>query len=136
MYFLMKKFVAYGLLVIFIFSCSVNDDSLPQFYNEFLPIKSTTLPEQFHMGNTYEITLTYIRPTTCYAFNSIFNEEEGNVITLAIVANVAVGTNNCEIVNDEMETSFNFTANHMGSYIFKLWQGENNYLIVEVPVVD
>ncbi|MCX7548836.1 hypothetical protein OS188_12815 [Xanthomarina sp. F1114] len=123
-------------MAIFIFSCSVSDDSSPQFYNEFLPIESTTLPEQFRLGDTYDITLTYIRPSTCYAFNNIYNKEQGNEITLAVVANVAYQTDNCETVNEEMETSFNFTANHNGSYVFKLWQGENTYLIVEVPVVE
>ncbi|WP_229736560.1 hypothetical protein [Bizionia arctica] len=132
----MKKFVAYCLLVLFIFSCSVSDDSAPQFYNEFLPIESTNLPDQFHFGDTYEITLTYIRPTSCYAFNSIYKEQVVNEITLAIVANVALGTNNCESLNEEMEISFNLTANRNGPYIFKLWQGQDNYMIIEVPVIE
>jgi hypothetical protein len=36
----------------------------------------------------------------------------------------------------ETETSFIFEASEGGSYIFKFWQGENNYMVVEVPVVD
>ena len=118
------------------FSCSSNDDYSQDFYNEMLPIERANFPDQFQLGKTYEITLTYIRPSTCYGFNNIYNVQEANVQTLAIVANVAAQTDNCITLNEEMEASFNFTANHRGSYIFKLWQGEKNYLIIEVPVEE
>ncbi|MCX7551381.1 hypothetical protein [Xanthomarina sp. F2636L] len=132
----MKKFVAYYLLVSFIFSCSTSDDSAQDVYYEILPVESAIVPDQFHLGDTYEITLTYIRPSTCYAFNNIYFVQEANERTVAVVAYVVSGNNNCETLNEEMETSFNLKATQSGSYIFKFWQGGNNYMVVEVPVVD
>ena len=136
MYFLMKKFVDYCLMVVFIFSCSISDDGSQDIYYELLPVETATLPDEFHLGDTYEITLTYIRPSTCYAFNNIYYLKEGNQRTVAIVAYLVSGNNNCETLNEEMETSFNFKATNSGSYIFKFWLGDSNYQTVVVPVVD
>lgn len=132
----MKKFVAYILLAIFIFSCSTSDDSSQEYVYEILPVESATLPDQFYLGDTYEITLTYIRPTSCYAFNNIYYLQEANERTIAVVATVITGNNYCETLGEETETSFNFKATELGSYIFKFWQGEDNYMVVEVPVVN
>jgi hypothetical protein len=136
MYFLMKKFIAYCLFVLFIFSCSSSDDSSQDSEYEILPVESATLPDQFHLGDTYEITLTYIRPTSCYTFSNIYSIEEGHDLTLAVVAYVVLGNNYCETLDVETETSFNFEASESGSYVFKFWQGGDNYMVVEVPVID
>lgn len=132
----MKKFVAYCLLVMFIFSCSNSDDTTQDVYYEILPVESATLPDQFHLGDTYEITLTYIRPSTCYAFNNIYYLKEANERTVAVVAYVVSDNNTCVTLNEEMETSFDFKATNSGSYIFKFWQGDDNYMVVEVPVIE
>jgi hypothetical protein len=131
----MKKVIA-CLFVFLIISCSTNDDSTPDIYYEILPIESAVLPDEFQLGDTYEITLTYIRPSTCYAFNSIYYLQETNKRTVAIVAYIVSGNNNCETLNEEMEASFDFKATNSGYYIFKFWQGGDNYMTVEVPVVD
>lgn len=132
----MKKLVAYYLILFFILSCSPQDDGSPDVIYEMLPVESATLPDEFLLGHTYEITLTYIRPSTCYGFNNIYYLKEANERTIAIVAYLVSGNNNCETLNEETETSFNFKATNGGSYIFKFWQGENNYMIVEVPVIE
>jgi hypothetical protein len=88
------------------------------------------------LGDTYEITLTYIRPTSCYTFSNIYYLQEANERTIAVVAYVVLNNNYCETLDAETETSFIFEASEGGSYIFKFWQGENNYMVVEVPVVD
>lgn len=132
----MKKLVAYYLILFFILSCSPQDDGSPDVIYEMLPVESATLPDEFLLGHTYEITLTYIRPSTCYGFNNIYYLKEANERTIAIVAYLVSGNNNCETLNEEMETSFNFKATNSGSYIFKFWLGDSNYQTVVVPVVD
>ncbi|MFL0352949.1 hypothetical protein [Xanthomarina sp. GH4-25] len=131
----MKKLIVY-LFVCFIFSCSTNDDSSQGFYYEILPVESAILPEEFTLGDVYEITLTYIKPSTCYAFNNIYNTEDANEHKIAIVTYVSLVDNNCETLDEEVETSFSFKAENSGTYIFKFWQGDDNYMVVEVPVVD
>ena len=131
----MKKNIAYIILVLFIFSCSDNDDSSSKFYNETLPVESVNLPEEFRLGETYNITITYIRPTTCYGFNSLYFEKNGYQNTIAVVANVALDNDSCKTLDEEMETSFVFSAGEKGPYIFKFWKGKRDYLIIEVPVI-
>ncbi|WP_233586851.1 hypothetical protein [Formosa maritima] len=131
----MKKIIA-CLFVFLIFSCSTNDDSTQDVYYEILPIESAVLPEEFHLGDVYEITLTYIKPSTCHAFNNIYFEQELNERTLAVVAYVTSGNGNCQPTEIEAEASFDFKAENAGPYIFKFWQGGDNYLVVVVPVVD
>lgn len=131
----MKKLIA-CLFVFLIISCSTSDDSSQDIYYEILPVESAVMPDEFHLGDTYEITLTYIRPTSCYAFNNIYNVQEANEHKLAIVAYLVSGNDNCETLNEEMEASFDFKATHSGSYIFKFWQGGDDYMVIEVPVID
>ena len=56
--------------------------------------------------------------------------------------NYNVQDNNCNDLSDELvEATFNFIVTSNGSYIFKFWQGvdendEDQYLIIEVPVID
>ena len=135
----MKKLLI-CLFTLSIFSCSIGDDT-PDTHFEILPVESIVIPEEFDLGVTYEIMLTYIRPSTCHAFNDIYYVAELNERTVAIVTTVFNGGNNCEEIATELETSFNFKATSSGSYIFKFWQGEDDngedqYLTIEVPVID
>ena len=135
MYFLMKKLIA-CLFVFLIISCSPNDDGSQDIIYEILPVESAVLPDEFILGDVYEITLTYIKPSTCYAFNNIYYLKESNIRTIAVVTYQVSNNNYCETLNEEVETSFEFEAVESGTYIFKFWQGDDNYMVVEVPVVD
>ena len=135
MCFLMKKLIA-CLFVFLFFSCSTNDDSTQDIYYEILPVESAVLPDEFQLGEVYEITLTYIRPSTCHAFNNMYYLEELNERTVAVVAYVISGNGNCQPTDIEAEASFDLKAEDSGSYVFKFWQGGDNYLVIEVPVVD
>jgi hypothetical protein len=135
MYFLMRKIIA-CLFVFLIFSCSTSDDGSQDVYYEILPVESAVLPDEFQLGEVYEITLTYIKPSTCHAFSNIYSLTELNVNTIAVVSYIAADNSNCQSTETEAETSFDFTVENSGSYIFKFWQGGDNYMIIEVPVVD
>jgi len=135
----MKKLVVF-LFTLCIFSCSIDDDNETA-YNVFLPIEEATVPVEFERGEVYDIFVSYLRPTTCHAYNDIYYVKEGNERLVAVMATVFEGSFECEELDDILEASFSFKAGEEESYVFKFWQGEDDngedkYLIIEVPVVD
>ena len=135
----MKKLLVL-LIGLTIFSCNSADDSLDD-YQEAMPIESVTLPQEFIVNEEYDITLTYLRPTTCHAFNDILYQKLNNERTIHVIGTVFQNNGNCTELNTELEASFNFKPTLAGTYTFKFWQGiddneEDIYLIEEITVVD
>ncbi|MFI1772694.1 hypothetical protein [Thalassobellus citreus] len=135
----MKRLLVLCLTLI-LASCSVDGDSTN--YNfEVLPVESVDIPDEFVLGETYPITISYFRPSTCHSFKEFYYLKENNVRTVAPI-NFVVEENNCiELPAALVEETFNFTVTSNGSYIFKFWQGEDSngddqYLTIEVPVID
>ncbi len=65
----MKKYVLLlGVVISTLTSCNIGDD-MESFYLEVLPIESVEMPEEFIFGETHEIFMDYIRPTSCHVFN-------------------------------------------------------------------
>jgi len=120
-------------------SCSVDDDST-SFSFEVLPVESVDIPDEFELGETYPITVSYLRPSTCHGFKEVYYLKENNERTVAPITYV-FDNNDCETLEDNLvEATFNFIVTSNGSYIFKFWQGEDTdgetqYLIIEVPVI-
>ncbi|MCD2258183.1 hypothetical protein [Psychroserpens luteolus] len=136
----MKKIFLLSFLMFSLFSCNISDDNNPNFYYEALPIESVVIPETFQFGETYEILLTYIKPTDCHVYNNLFYESDLNQRDIAIVTAV-FPDNGCNDLNEEEEVSFNFKVTNTGTYTFRFWQGNDEsgldtYLIVEVPVEE
>jgi len=136
----MKKLVALSLALFLFASCSIDDDS--QNYSfEILPVESVDIPDSFTLGETYPITVSYFKPSTCHSFKEFYYLRENNERTVAAI-NYVFENNSCETLTDELvEATFNFIVTSNGSYIFKFWQGEDasgedQYLIIEVPVID
>lgn len=135
----MRKLVVF-LLTLFVFSCSVDDNNDVTHF-ELLPVEDALVPNEFERGETYEITVYYIRPSSCHAYNDIYYIRESNERTVAVMTTVYQNTNGCETISDELDATFEFRAGNLDSYIFKFWQGEDDngedqYLIIEVPVID
>ncbi|TXG37101.1 hypothetical protein [Seonamhaeicola maritimus] len=136
----MKRVIMLCLTLIFFASCSVDDDSA-DFSFEILPVESVDIPTEFELGEVYPITISYFRPSTCYAFNDFYYLKDLNERTVAPI-NYVFERNDCETLEDELvEVSLNFIVTNTGSYIFKFWQGEDNngdgqFLTIEVPVVE
>ncbi|MFI1744811.1 hypothetical protein [Thalassobellus sediminis] len=135
----MKRLLVLCLTLI-LASCSVDGDSTN--YNfEVLPVKSVDIPDEFVLGETYPITISYYRPTTCHSFKEFYYLKENNIRTVAPI-DFFIEENNCiELPAVLEEESFNFIVTNNGSYVFKFWQGEDTnghdqYLTIEVPVVD
>ncbi len=136
----MKKLILLFVLVLSLASCSLGDDSNNDFYYEILPIESVDIPTEFVLGETYEIHISYLRPSGCYLFNEFYYVSELNQRTVAVINTVY--NRDCQQFEDEIvEVSFNFMVNNNGTYVFRFWQGEDEngndtYYIVEVPVVE
>lgn len=136
----MRKMLVICLTLI-LASCSVDDD-LPNYSFEVLPVESVEIPETFILGETYPITVSYNQPSSCHAFSEFYYAKNENERVVAPV-NYVLEDDNCETLEDELvENTFNFiVTNSSDSYIFKFWQGEDadgedQYLIIEVPVVE
>ena len=136
----MKKLVALSLALFLFVSCSIDDDS-PNFSFEILPIESVDIPDEFTLGEVYPITVSYFKPSTCHSFKEFYYLKENNERTVAAI-NYVFEDKTCEALIDELvEVTFNFIVTSNGSYIFKFWQGEDingedQYLIIEVPVTN
>ena len=135
----MKRLIIISLLLILFASCS-NDDRL-EYGFDILPIESVEIPETFTLGETYPITVSYLRPSTCHTFKEFYYLKNNNERTVAVI-NYAFIDNDCVDLTDELvEATFNFIVTGNGSYIFKFWQGvdendEDQYLTIEVPVTN
>ncbi|WP_422106717.1 hypothetical protein [Winogradskyella sp.] len=129
------------LLTLVLNACSLDDGAAPSFSLEVMPITNVDMPDQFVHGETYAIDVSYVKPTSCYAFNDFLYEIEGNERTIAVVNTVyADGNANCTGNAGEVTVSFDFTVTSTDTYVFKFFQGEDHttgldqYHIVEVPV--
>lgn len=134
----MKK-IAVFCLFIFTLACSVDDGVS---YNlDILPVESVDIPETFQLGETYPITISFFRPSTCYSFKEFYYRKENNERTVAPITYV-FEKNDCITLEDDLvEATFNFIVTSNGSYIFKFWQGDDSqgepiYLTIEVPVIE
>ncbi|WP_296316024.1 hypothetical protein [Winogradskyella sp. UBA3174] len=136
----MKKYVLLAILCIAMFtSCSLDDDSTANFSLEVLPIESVEMPEQFIHGETYEIFITYVAPSSCYEFNDFIYEIDGHERTVAII-NTVYNNADCIEETELVTVSLDFTVTGTETYVFKFYQGEDDqgvdqYYLVEVPVV-
>lgn len=135
----MKKLVVF-ILSLMMISCSLSDDSDIATY-EFLPIENVIMPTEFERNEVYEIRLSYLRPTSCHVFNDILFESHLNERTVAIIEAFFNGPDSCYELNELKEVTISFKATTEDLYVFKFWQGkddngEDQYLVVEVPVID
>lgn len=132
-------------------SCSiegpvVNADG--EFILEILPIESASVPDEVLLGETYTISYSYFKPSTCYLFSDLYYVSENNVRTIAVINKVLNASGNiiCETLTNQLEErSFTFVAditdNINDAYIFKFWHGKDNngqdtFLVFEVPIMQ
>ncbi len=136
----MKKLLVLCVTLILFASCSVDDDST-NFSFEVLPVESVDIPDEFTLGQVYPITVSYIKPSNCHVFREFYYLKENNERTVAPIDYVFERNDCIDLTDVLVEETFNFIVTSNGSYIFKFWQGEDatgedQYLTIEVPVVD
>jgi len=136
----MKKLILL-LVTITLFSSCLPDDDGQKISLELVPIESVEIPQEFVLGETYNITVRYFRPSDCHVYDGIYYESNLNERTFAI-RNAVNNNGSCSQLNEVIvEKSFDFFVTSNGSYIFKFWQGVNNtgenvFLEYEIPVID
>ncbi|WP_369998984.1 hypothetical protein [Winogradskyella sp.] len=137
-----KRLMFFALFITALTSCSIENDDSVTYFIEVLPVESAEVPEQFIYGETYEISMTYNRPTSCYEFSDFIYEINGQERTIAVVNTFYVSESAaCNPDSVEMTASFNFKVTSNETYFFKFYQGEDDqgedqFLIVEIPVVE
>ncbi|MDN3665045.1 hypothetical protein ACFFU1_02305 [Algibacter miyuki] len=135
----MKKLLLICLTLI-LASCSIDDDGTNYSF-EILPVESVVIPDEFTLGETYPITVSYYQPSTCHTFREFYYRKNNNIRTVAPI-NYVFERDDCETQDDVLvENTFNFVVTGNGSYIFKFWtgedaEGEDEYITIEVPVVE
>lgn len=135
----MKKVLLACFGVLLMSSCSLDEDSQNYFF-EFVPIENVELPEQFKLDSLYVLNYSYYKPSTCHGFHDLYYYPENNQRNIAVI-NIVYEHENCQELTDELiERSINFRPLDYNSYIFKIWQGEDEngndvYLTYEIPVV-
>lgn len=127
-----------SIFIITLTSCSVENDERQDFYLKVLPIENIEVPGQFVLGKTYEISVTYYRPSLCYEFNDFYYEVNGNEKTIAVV-NTVYKNLNCDATVEKVTVSFNYVASDDDMCRFKIYQGQNAegkdiYHSLDVPV--
>ena len=137
----MKKILS--LLALFLLFNSCSTDSGPNYLFEILPITTVDIPTEFTLGQTYPITVHYLKPTTCHHFSSLYYAKDLNIRTIAVESAVEQGNNCVDLspADGAANYTFNFYVTSNGSYIFKFYQGkdangQNIYLQYEVPVTN
>ncbi|WP_299258810.1 hypothetical protein [uncultured Aquimarina sp.] len=120
----------------------LNDDNGIIFSYERVPIEEVDIADQFTRGETYDITVSYFRPSDCHSFSGFDYDRLSNERTVSVV-NVVVNDRVCDDLEetDLIDASINFFVGSEDSYVFRFWQGrndqgENQFLIIEVPVVE
>ncbi len=135
----MKRYILILITVLVSFSSCSSDaiENVTSFIPELIPVESAEVPSEFTFGETYEIPVKYIFPNGCYTFNDIHYEASGYTRTIAIRATVS--NQSCTQSLVEGEHTFTLKCNQKETYILKFWkgkdtQGQDQYMIVEVPV--
>lgn len=138
----MKKILFLILTLLLFWNCSVDSaSSQPTFSSKTMPVNNVYVPDEFRMGQTYNIMVDYFVPSTCYSFNNFYIIEEGTIITAAVI-NSVINDQLCEPYSGRLaEASFDLKVDSRGPYVFKFWKGkdslgEDNYYVVEVPVTE
>ena len=124
--------VALIALVAVTTSCSLDDGE--DFYFEPVKIISATFPEEMNVGTTYTVEVVYEQTSTCHVFNG-FNYLPGENLTRTVTALSTVYPERlCEDSELEREAAFQFKPAESGTYVFRFWQGEDQYLEIEAIV--
>ena len=117
-------------------SCQLDENN---FSVEILPVHTVEMPTEFTLGEVYEITMEYYRPSNCHSPNGVYYEKDLNVRTCA-VRNLVEERGNCAPVeNILVQEKFNFHVTNTGNYIFKFWtgtdsEGNDTFIIHDIPV--
>lgn len=134
----MKKLIALFTLFFAVTACDLESDN-ENIYFELLPVDSVIMPAEFHVNTENNITVKFLRPTSCHGFDSFYYAKDEFTRTVAIQSVVIVGNNGCTTLTNEVsEQILQFKPIETGTYTFKFWKGKdsNGENIFEEYVID
>jgi len=119
-------------------SCKLEDDRL-NFRFVPLQIVSAELPNSFELNETYQIYVTYIRPSACVVYDGFDITDAGRTTRNVVAIGSEFYDEPCTQAIEEIETYFNFIVLYDEPYLFRFWTGQDEngndlYLEIEVPV--
>ncbi len=134
----MKRILLILITIISFSACSLDDDT-PNRHFEYIAVTEVDIPAEFTFGEVYEIIVSYTLPNSCYSFYNfdyIYDGTSREVYTYAIVNDDVT----CPQTTIDGEYIISVEARQQETYTFKFWQGRDNqgndeYLIIEVPVI-
>lgn len=120
-----KLLLLVSFFVLLLGSCST-DTKNEEYTYEVLPVSQVLLPSVFKVNEENEIQVSFLRPSTCYAFDSFYYDIKGNIRTIA-VESLLFSNNNCTTLttNNTLTKSLMFTPNTTGNYTLKFWNGKD-----------
>jgi hypothetical protein len=127
-------------MILIFFGCSSGVDDNPKFHLEILPVEGIILPVEFKKDIVYMLPVSFIRPSTCHAFDGFYYESNLNIRTIAIQTRV-LEQDNCKVASSIPVTQIlEFKPTTETSYIFKLWKGKDAsgvdiYEEITIPVI-
>lgn len=125
-------------LVLIFQSCKLEDDRV-NFRFVPLQIVSADLPESFDLNDTYEIKVTYVRPSGCFFFEGFDITKESTTTRNVVAIGSEFYEETCTLAIEELEATFDFICLYDEPYLFKFWNGEDEngvdqFIEIEVPV--
>lgn len=145
----MKKLFLLMMATMVLMSCDVEDDG-PRTSYDLAEVTATNLPEEFELGKTYEIEVTYLLPSACHLAAGLearrgdaFGEGRRKIF-VAGVASYDANVTNCDEEADEEDLlkkeKFSIRIDEEDDYTFYLWTSynsnlESQYDTIPVPVV-
>lgn len=145
----MKKLFLLMLATMVLSSCNIEDDG-PNTNYRLAEVTDADLPEEFEMGKTYEIEVTYRLPDACHlaagleARRGDQTGEGRRKIFVAGVASYDANVTECDQDADEEDLlkkeKFSIRIDEQDPYTFLLWTSynanmESQYDTIAVPVV-
>ncbi|MGY0391319.1 hypothetical protein ACW5R3_02010 [Bizionia sp. KMM 8389] len=137
----MKSFFICALAIL-VFSCATDDEIQQTNRVVLLPVESAIVPNEVSIGETYEIIVTFKKPSDCYYYKDIYMRNDPDGTLVAVLASVLPDTYACQETNNIIEKTFILEPTRdITNYVFKFWHGNTNtgedtYIIFEVPVID
>jgi len=126
------------ILLLGLSACNLEDD---QVNYHFVPLQITSaeLPESFDLNETYEVSVTFIRPNTCVFFEGFDIRKADTTVRNVVAIGSELEDQECAQVVEEVTATFNFLCLYSQPYVFRFWTGEDEngvseYFEITVPV--
>lgn len=136
----MRKLLLLVLTVLLLVSCSLDDDSSPDFTYQLAPVVSVEIPDTLVFQQVYDFDIEYEQPSSCHVFYGYDYRGKGNERFIG-VKNTVYLNDNCEDLpeGNTAHHDLSFLVEHKEPYVFNFWQGVDDegepvYLTKEVQV--